>query len=156
MATHDLIKLFDGTKIRVVWDDKQEKYYFSVVDVVSVLTENGDYQLARNYWKVLKHRLIKEGAEPVTICNQLKLTASDGKRRETELAEGWGQIVTPLTYQTMGGPQKLNFADMQSILRIIQSIPSKKAEPIKRPLCLSRNLELQSSIRAASWSLGHQ
>lgn len=66
MATHDLIKLFDGTKIRVVWDDKQEKYYFSVVDVVSVLTENGDYQLARNYWKVLKHRLIKEGAE----CNE--------------------------------------------------------------------------------------
>lgn len=108
MATHDLIKLFDGTKIRVVWDDKQEKYYFSVVDVVSVLTENGDYQLARNYWKVLKHRLIKEGAEPVTICNQLKLIASDGKRRETDVA------------------------DLEGILRIIQSIPSKKAEPIKR------------------------
>ena len=83
MATHDLVKIFDNSKIRVVWDDEQEKYFFSVVDVVGVLTESGDYQLARNYWKVLKHRLIKEGLEPVTICNQLKLVANDGKRCET-------------------------------------------------------------------------
>jgi hypothetical protein len=108
MATHDLVKIFDSSKIRVVWDDEQEKYFFSVVDVVGVLTESGDYQLARNYWKVLKHRLIKEGLEPVTICNQLKLVANDGKRRETDVA------------------------DLEGILRIIQSIPSKKAEPIKR------------------------
>jgi prophage antirepressor-like protein len=108
MATHDLIKLFDGTKIRVVWDDKQEKYYFSVVDVVSVLTENGDYQLARNYWKVLKHRLIKEGAEPVTICNQLKLPSDDNKMRLTDVAS------------------------TKQIFRIIQSIPSPKAEPFKQ------------------------
>ncbi len=87
MATHDLVKIFDSSKIRVVWDDEQEKYFFSVVDVVGVLTESVDYQLARNYWKVLKHRLIKEGLEPVTICNQLKLVASDGKRRETDVAD---------------------------------------------------------------------
>ena len=87
MATHDLVKIFDSSKIRVVWDDEQEKYFFSVVDVVSVLTESADYQLARNYWKVLKHRLIKEGLEPVTICNQLKLVASDGKRRDTDVAD---------------------------------------------------------------------
>jgi len=105
MATHDLIKLFDSTKIRVVWDDVQEKWYFSVVDVVGVLTESAD---ARTYWKVLKHRLIQEGLEPVTICNQLKLVATDGKRRETDVA------------------------DLEGILRIIQSIPSKKAEPVKR------------------------
>ena len=108
MATYDLVKLFDQTKIRVVWDDEKEKYYFSVVDVVGVLAESADYQLARNYWKVLKHRLIKEGLEPVTICNQLKLVADDGKRRETDVA------------------------DLEGILRIIQSIPSKKAEPVKR------------------------
>ena len=108
MATHDLVKVFDSTKIRVVWDDEKEKYFFSVVDVVGVLAESADYQLARNYWKVLKHRLIKEGLEPVTICNQLKLVAEDGKRRATDVAE------------------------LEGILRIIQSIPSKKAEPIKR------------------------
>ena len=70
MATHDLVKLFDQTKVRVVWDDEKEKWFFSVVDVVGVLTESADYQLARNYWKVLKHRLTKEGFEPVTNCNQ--------------------------------------------------------------------------------------
>ena len=108
MATHDLVKLFDQTKVRVVWDDEKEKWFFSVVDVVGVLTESADYQLARNYWKVLKHRLTKEGFEPVTNCNQLKLVANDGKRRETDVA------------------------DLEGILRIIQSIPSKKAEPVKR------------------------
>ncbi len=96
MAIHDLVKLFDQAKIRVVWDDEKEKYYFSVVDVVGVLTESAD---GRTYWKVLKHRLIKEGLEPVTICNQLKLVASDGKRRDTDVA------------------------DLEGIFRIIQSIP---------------------------------
>lgn len=127
MATHDLVKIFDSSKIRVVWDDEQEKYFFSVVDVVGVLTESGDYQLARNYWKVLKHRLIKEGLEPVTICNQLKLVANDGKRRETDVA------------------------DLEGILRIVQSIPSKKAEPIKRWLAQvgsERFLQLQDPERS--------
>ena len=105
MATHDLIKLFDQTKIRVVWDDVAEKYYFSVVDVVGVLTESVD---GRKYWNKLKQRLNEEGSQTVTNCHQLKLVASDGKRRETDVA------------------------DLEGILRIIQSIPSKKAEPIKR------------------------
>ena len=83
MAIRDLIKTFDSTKIRVVWDDEKEKYYFSVVDVIGVLTESAD---ARTYWKVLKHRLVKEGNESVTNCNQLKLLAADGKRYNTDVA----------------------------------------------------------------------
>lgn len=105
MGIETQIQLFDNTKIRVVWDDEKEKYYFSVVDVVGVLTESTD---GRTYWKVLKNRLTKEGNETVTICNQLKLPASDGKMRLTDVA------------------------DLEGILRIIQSIPSKKAEPIKQ------------------------
>ena len=119
MATHDLVKIFDQTKIRVVWDDEKEKYYFSVVDVVGVLTESVD---GRTYWKVLKHRLIKEGLEPVTICNQLKLVANDGKRRETDVA------------------------DLEGILRIIQSIPSKKAGPMKRWLAQVGSERIQQMI----------
>lgn len=109
MAIHDLVKLFDQTKIRVVWDDEKEKYYFSVVDVVGVLTEQQTARNATIYWAVVKKRLKEEGAdELITNCKQLKLVASDGKRRETDVA------------------------DLEGILRIIQSIPSKKAEPIKR------------------------
>ena len=105
MATHDLVKIFDSSKIRVVWDDEQEKYFFSVVDVVGVLTESAD---GRKYWNKLKQRLKEEGSESVTNCHQLKLQATDGKRYSTDVA------------------------DLEGILRIIQSIPSKKAEPIKR------------------------
>ena len=85
MSQEAQIQLFENAKIRVVWDDEAEKYYFSVVDVVGTLTESADYQLARNYWKVLKHRLVKEGNETVTNCNQLKLPAPDGKMRLTSL-----------------------------------------------------------------------
>ena len=105
MATHDLVKIFDSSKIRVVWDDEQEKYFFSVVDVVGVLTESAD---GRKYWNKLKQRLKEEGSESVTNCHQLKLQATDGKRYSTDVA------------------------DLEGVLRIIQSIPSKKAEPIKR------------------------
>ncbi len=100
------IKLFDNKKIRVKWDDNKEEWYFSIVDVIGVLTES-DFQNARNYWKVLKHRLIEEGNETVTNCNQLKLTAKDGKLRLTDVA------------------------DTEQLLRLIQSVPSKKAEPFK-------------------------
>lgn len=103
-----MIKLFDERQVRVVWDDEKEKYYFSIVDVCAVLTDQPDYQAARNYWKVLKHRLVKEGFEPVTNCNQLKMPSADGKQRLTDVA------------------------DTEQVLRIIQSIPSKKAEPLKR------------------------
>lgn len=109
MAIHDLVKIFDASKIRVVWDDVEEKYYFSVVDVVGVLTEQQTTRNATIYWAVVKKRLKEEGAdELITNCKQLKLVASDGKRRGTDVA------------------------DLEGILRIIQSIPSKKAEPVKR------------------------
>lgn len=108
MTKQESIKLFEEKKVRTVWDDKQEKWYFSVVDVVGVLTEQIDTEHARNYWKVLKHRLKEEGSEPVTFCNQLKLQAADGKKRLTDVA------------------------DTEGIFRIIQSIPSPKAEPFKR------------------------
>ncbi len=110
MTKQESIKLFEAKKVRTVWDDEQEKWYFSVVDVVGVLTEQTDTEHARNYWKVLKHRLKKEGAESVTNCNQLKLHASDGKLYKTDVA------------------------DTEGIFRIIQSIPSPKAEPFKLPM----------------------
>ena len=128
MATHDLVKIFDSSKIRVVWDDEQEKYFFSVVDVVGVLTEQQTARSASTYWAVTKKRLISEGAdELITNCKQLKLVASDGKRRETDVA------------------------DLEGILRIVQSIPSKKAEPIKRWLAQvgsERFLQLQDPERS--------
>ena len=108
MEDNFAIQLFEGKKVRIVWDEEQEKYYFSVVDIVQVLTDSADYQQARKYWKVLKGRLIKEGNEMVTNCYQLKLPAADGKMRLTDMA------------------------DLQGIFRIIQSIPSKKAEPVKQ------------------------
>ena len=108
MENNFAIQLFENKKVRIVWDAEKEKYYFSVVDVVQVLTDSTDYQSARNYWKVLKNRLTKEGNESVTNCNQLKLPSSDGKKYKTDVA------------------------DIEQLLRLIQSIPSKKAEPFKQ------------------------
>lgn len=108
MTKREIPKLFEDRKIRTVWDDEQEKWYFSIVDIVGILTDQPDTKHARNYWKVLKHRLKKEGNESVTNCNQLKLRAEDGKLRMTDVA------------------------DTEQIFRIIQSIPSPKAEPIKQ------------------------
>ena len=99
------IQLFKDNKVRVVWDEEQEKYYFSVVDIIQVLTDSVD---ARKYWNKLKQRLNEEGNETVTNCHQLKLPAADGKKRLTDVA------------------------DLQGIFRIIQSVPSKKAEPVKQ------------------------
>ena len=107
MVKKNSIKLFGNDKIRAVWDDEQEKWYFSVVDVVAVLTESKDYQTARKYWNKLKQRLREEGFEPVTNCHQLKMPAADGKMRLTDVA------------------------DTEQLLRIIQSVPSPKAEPFK-------------------------
>ena len=100
------IKVFEDRKIRTEWNDEEEDWYFSVVDIVGVLTDK-DYDSARKYWKVLKGRLKNEGSELVSNCYQLKLTAQDGKLRETDVLNTKG------------------------ILRLIQSIPSKKAEPFK-------------------------
>ena len=102
------IQIFNGQKVRTVWNADEEKWYFSIVDVCGVLTDQPDYDHARNYWKVLKHRLIQEGNETVTNCNQLKMLANDGKMRLTDVA------------------------DQQQLFRIIQSIPSPKAEPFKQ------------------------
>ncbi len=107
MTQNDKIQLFEDKRIRTAWDEEKEEWYFSIVDVVGVLTEQPDYQAARNYWKVTKKRLKDEGNETVTSCNQLKMTASDGKKRLTDVA------------------------DTEQLLRIIQSIPSPKAEPFK-------------------------
>lgn len=107
LTQNDKIQLFEDKRIRTAWDEEKEEWYFSVIDVVAVLTDQPDYQAARNYWKVTKKRLKDEGNETVTSCNQLKMTASDGKKRLTDVA------------------------DTEQLLRIIQSIPSPKAEPFK-------------------------
>ena len=107
MAQNNQIQLFENKRIRTAWDAEKEEWYFSIVDVVGVLTDQPDYQAARNYWKVTKKRLKDEGNETVTSCNQLKMTATDGKKRLTDVA------------------------DAEQLLRIIQSIPSPKAEPFK-------------------------
>ena len=104
MSKQEIVKIFGDRKIRSVWDDEAEKWYFSVVDVVAVLTESEN---PRNYWKVLKNRLKKEGNQSVTNCNQLKLKAADGKFYKTDVA------------------------DQEQLFRLIQSIPSPKAEPFK-------------------------
>lgn len=103
----DKLQLFESQPIRTAWDEENEEWYFSIVDVVGVLTEQPDIDGARNYWKVLKNRLAKEGSQLVTNCNQLKMLAQDGKKRLTDVA------------------------NTEQLLRLIQSIPSKKAEPFK-------------------------
>lgn len=108
MAKKQDIKLFEEKKVRSVWDDGQEKWYFSIVDVCGILTDQPDTEHARNYWKVLKHRLKEEGNETVTNCNRLKLPAEDGKMRLTDVA------------------------DQEQLFRLVQSIPSPKAEPFKQ------------------------
>ena len=106
MQQNNELKLFEDKKIRVRWDEEQEEWYFSVVDVVSVLTDN-DYQKSRNYWKWLKGKLNEEGSELVSNTNQLKMKSTDGKYYNTD-------VMTT-----------------EQVLRLIQSIPSKKAEPFK-------------------------
>lgn len=100
------IKVFESRQIRTHWNAEEEEWYFSVVDVVAVLTDS-NYQNARNYWKVLKNRLSKEGSELVTNCNRLKMRADDGKMRLTDCL------------------------DTKGVLRLVQSVPSPKAEPFK-------------------------
>ena len=107
MKHNKQIALFEGQKIRRHWDAEKELWYFSVVDIIQALIQQADYQTARKYWNKLKERLKKEGNESVTNCHQLKFTASDGKLYLTDAA------------------------DVETILRLIQSVPSPKAEPIK-------------------------
>ena len=108
MNKKQVIKLFEEQKVRMEWDDEKEKWFFSIVDVCAVLTESKDYLTARKYWNKLKQRLKEEGNETVTNCHQLKMKAADGKMRLTDVA------------------------DMEQMFRVIQSIPSPKAEPFKQ------------------------
>ena len=105
MEQNFAIQLFENKQVRVVWDAEKEKYYFSIVDIIQVLTDSENPQ---TYWRVLKKRLRDEGNETVTNCNALKLPATDGKKRMTDVA------------------------DLEQLMRLIQSIPSKKAEPVKQ------------------------
>lgn len=104
--TEDL-SVFEDYKIRRIYDEEKEIWYFSVIDIIQILTEQEDYQKARKYWNKLKERLKEEGSELVTFCHQLKMQASDGKLRNTDVAAP------------------------EALLRLIQSVPSPKAEPIK-------------------------
>ncbi len=101
------IAVFEGQKVRRLWSEKEEKWYFSVIDIIAILTEQTDFKKAKSYWTTLKSRLKQEGSELVTNCDQLKMLAQDGKMRETDVA------------------------DVEIILRLVQSVPSPKAEPIK-------------------------
>ena len=101
------LAIFEDYQIRRIYDEETETWFFSVIDIIQALTQQPDYQTARNYWKVLKNRLKKEGSETVTKCNQLKMTAEDGKARLTDVANA------------------------ETLLRLVQSVPSPKAEPIK-------------------------
>jgi hypothetical protein len=102
------LAIFEGHKIRRVYDEKTETWWFSVVDIVQVLTQQPDYKAAQNYWKVLKHRLKKEGSQVVTNCNHLKMSAAAGKSYMTDVATA------------------------ETLLRLVQSVPTPRAEPIKR------------------------
>ena len=116
------IQLFEDQKIRVAWDAEREEWYFSIVDVVGVLTDSPDYNTGRKYWNKLKQRLKDEGNELVTNCHQLKMRAADGKNRLTDVA------------------------DTEQLLRIIQSIPSKKAEPFKAWLAMVGRERIEETI----------
>ncbi len=106
MSKETSIKLFEQKQVRSLWNEEEERWYFSIVDMIAILTDQ-DHQGARNYWKVLKSRLLKEGNETVTNCNRLKMEAEDGKMRLTDVA------------------------DTEQFFRLIQSVPSPKAEPFK-------------------------
>jgi DNA-damage-inducible protein D len=107
MTTQKDLAIFEGHPIRRIYDEETETWFFSVVDVIQVLTQQPDFQAARNYWKVLKKRLNKEGSQSVTKCNRLKLPAADGKAYLADVA------------------------NPETLLRLVQSVPSPKAEPIK-------------------------
>ena len=102
------MQLFEDRRIRTAWNEEEEEWYFSIVDIISVLTDSVDYQTVRKYWNKLKQRLSEEGNETVTNCHRLKLTAADGKQRITGVA------------------------DTEQLFRLIQSVTSKKAEPVKQ------------------------
>ena len=116
MNKKQVIKLFEEQKVRMEWDDEKEKWFFSIVDVCGILTDSKDYLTARKYWNKLNQRLKEEGNETVTNCHQLKMKAADGKMRLTDVA------------------------DLEQMFRVIQSIPSPKAEPFKQWMAMVASL----------------
>ena len=128
MTENDKLQMFEDRPIRTAWDEMQEEWYFSIVDVVTVLTESGDYNTGRKYWNKLKQRLKAEGSELVTNCHQLKMKAADGKRRLTDVA------------------------NTEQLLRIIQSVPSKKAEPFKMWLAMAGRWSLPRMQVPCCWA----
>lgn len=122
MEENNNIQLFENKRIRTAWDEEAQEWYFSVVDVVSILTNQPTQRSASKYWSVLKVRMKKEGNQLTTNCRQLKMTAEDGKRRKTDVA------------------------DTEQLLRIIQSIPSPKAEPFKMWLALVGRERIDETI----------
>ena len=128
MTENDKLQMFEDRPIRTAWDEMQEEWYFSIVDVVTVLTESGDYNTGRKYWNKLKQRLKAEGSELVTNCHQLKMKATDGKRRLTDVA------------------------NTEQLLRIIQSVPSKKAEPFKMWLAMAGRWSLPRMQVPCCWA----
>ena len=123
MPNQDKMQLFENQPIRSVWDEEKEEWYFSVVDVVKILVDSVDYRHAAKYWNLLKTRLKEEGSELSTNCGQLKMKAADGKMRLTDVA------------------------DTEQVLRIIQSIPSKKAEPFKMWLVVAAKWQATLVVR---------
>ncbi len=122
MDNESNIKLFENKKIRTAWEEEKETWYFSVVDVVGILTDQPDTRRAAKYWSVMKTRLKKEGGELTTNCSQLKMVAADGKSYKTDVA------------------------DTEQLLRIIQSIPSPKAEPFKLWLAMVGRERIEETI----------
>jgi hypothetical protein len=116
------IALFDNKQVRQLWDDATEKWWFSIVDVIEILSDQPSHERARKYWSVMKTRLKQEGAEPTTICSQLRMRAADGKLRLTDVA------------------------DTEQLLRVIQSVPSPKAEPFKRWLAQVGSERLDETV----------
>ncbi len=121
MDKKQAIQLFEDKKIRIVWDEEQEKWYFSIIDVVGILTESPD---PKRYWSVLKTRIKQESGEHTTICSTLKMHAQDGKMRLTDVA------------------------DTEQLFRLIQSIPSPKAEPFKQWMATVASERLDQSRQA--------
>jgi len=115
------LQIFEKQPIRAIWDEENEQWWFSIIDIIAVLTDQPDYTKARNYWKWLKNKLKEEGSEVVSNTNHLKLTAPDGKKRFTDVA------------------------NTEQVLRLIQSIPSKKAEPFKLWLAKVGNEQIEKS-----------
>lgn len=116
------IQIFEKYPIRAIWDEENEKWWFSIIDIIAVLTDQPDYQKTKNYWKWLKNKLKEEGSELVSNTNQLKIAASDGKKYLTDVA------------------------DTEQVLRLVQSIPNKKAEPFKMWLAKVGNERLNETI----------